>query len=258
VKVVSRKGFTLVELLVVIAILALLMSILMPALRHVRSQAKVVLCQSNVKQWGSYFMMYTDDHDGSFQPGRGIAPWFYVLKPYYGDATELLCCPMANKGETSILVGGDATFATWGPQWFERWFKEIYGSYGINAWVTNVPAGTEFDYRPRYNWRTSHVKRAGYIPLMADAYWPEGWSEQTDSVPEFSGQVEYITFNDMQHFCLNRHDGYVGGLFMDYSARKIGLKELWKLMWHRNYPLDADPPVAWDEPRHWMCRFKDY
>ena len=54
----NRKGFTLVELLVVIAIIALLMSILMPALARVRKQAKSVICMTNLKQWGSVFEMF--------------------------------------------------------------------------------------------------------------------------------------------------------------------------------------------------------
>jgi prepilin-type N-terminal cleavage/methylation domain-containing protein len=48
-----RKGFTLIELLVVIAIIALLMAILMPTMQRTRKQARVVACQSNLKQWGA-------------------------------------------------------------------------------------------------------------------------------------------------------------------------------------------------------------
>jgi prepilin-type N-terminal cleavage/methylation domain-containing protein len=68
----KQKAFTLVELLVVIAIIALLMSILMPALARVRAQAKNVLCQSNLKQWGVCFGMYADEWEG-LSP-RGWAP----------------------------------------------------------------------------------------------------------------------------------------------------------------------------------------
>ncbi len=62
----EKKGFTLIELLVVIAIIALLMAILMPALQQVRKQAKAVICQSNLKQWGTIFAMYTEDNNGFF------------------------------------------------------------------------------------------------------------------------------------------------------------------------------------------------
>jgi hypothetical protein len=41
---------------------------------------------------------------------------------------------------------------------------------------------------------------------------------------------------------------------VDFSVRKIGLKELWKLKWHRQFDTNADSPV-WPE---WMKSFKDY
>ncbi len=60
----SKKGFTLIELLVVIAIIALLMSILAPALTKVREQAKNALCMSRLHQWGAIFNMYAEDNNG--------------------------------------------------------------------------------------------------------------------------------------------------------------------------------------------------
>ncbi|MHC4757534.1 MAG: type II secretion system protein [Planctomycetota bacterium] len=72
----KRKAFTLIELLVVIAIIALLMSILMPALRSVRDQAKDAMCQQRLQQWGVMFNMYSSENDGGMMewpntPGPG-------------------------------------------------------------------------------------------------------------------------------------------------------------------------------------------
>jgi len=60
----KSRGFTLIELLVVIAIIALLMSILMPALARVREQARTIGCLANLRQWNFVAAMYTEDNDG--------------------------------------------------------------------------------------------------------------------------------------------------------------------------------------------------
>ena len=59
----KRVGFTLIELLVVIAIIAVLMGILMPALRTVRDQAKRVHCVANVRTLSLAWLQYANNND---------------------------------------------------------------------------------------------------------------------------------------------------------------------------------------------------
>jgi prepilin-type N-terminal cleavage/methylation domain-containing protein/prepilin-type processing-associated H-X9-DG protein len=61
-----KRAFTLIELLVVIAIIAILLAILMPALQRVKKQARGLLCQHNLKNYGMAGRLYLDDNDGGF------------------------------------------------------------------------------------------------------------------------------------------------------------------------------------------------
>ena len=76
-----RRGFTLVELLVVIGIIALLVSILLPALNKAREDAKRVRCLSNERQLVMAWQMYASDNKGklvgSNTPGWPTTPWWY-------------------------------------------------------------------------------------------------------------------------------------------------------------------------------------
>ena len=247
------RGFTLIELLVVIAIIALLMSILMPALAKARKMTRAVMCVAQEKQWGSFFLMYTDDFDGSFMPSIGSWKnnWWAVLEPYYRDRA-LLCCPMANNPRKQAK-DGYGNYGTWGPTWFDGW----YGSYAMNAWVSNPvfktgeTGGSEGRdaWNPARYWRNTNVKGQSSIPLLGDAWWDQAWAEADDWIPNYPGEWEG-TADDMAHFCINRHDGLINMLFMDYSVKKIRIPELWHFPWHRGYEFE-DVPTEYDFP-NWV------
>lgn len=64
------KGFTLIELLVVIAIIAILLAIIMPAMRKIKETAKETICKSNLRNIGIAITMYLDGNDGKLADPR--------------------------------------------------------------------------------------------------------------------------------------------------------------------------------------------
>jgi prepilin-type N-terminal cleavage/methylation domain-containing protein len=254
-----QKAFTLVELLVVIAIIALLMSILMPALARVRRQAKLVLGQSNLKQWGSAFAMYCDDFDTKMMAGRAndsaeyFNPWWRALEPYYKDRGLLRCPEANNKDKNAYLTEGN--HGVWGTMWFPpeppNGDGPWWGSYGINEWLCNPP-GIPDIYKPQKYWRTCQIRKSYQVPVLLDAWWDQAWAEITDWMPEWPGQWEGEGGNDMAHFMLVRHPaGDNNGLFMDYSVRIVPVKEVWSLEWHRDYDSTL-LPAEFKDPTHWI------
>ena len=89
----NRKAFTLIELLVVMSIIALLVSILLPALKNAREAATGAVCLANQRTMSQAWVMYCDENDGYLVSGHThdyvyngttFKPWVYIPQPIAG------------------------------------------------------------------------------------------------------------------------------------------------------------------------------
>jgi len=266
----KRKAFTLIELLVVIAIIALLMSILMPALSRVKNQARKVACQGILKQWGLFWKMYCDDNNGFWLSGlmrsstnnAGSGRWWFMpMLETYQIGEKMRCCPQATKPLGANVHQGIGYWA------FQAWQTGDYiGSYGPNGWMCNVPAGrTDMWGRSPVSehWRTPGIDGAWNVPLFTEGWWVDFWPRATDQPPSIAGgPPDSPNVNEMNRVLVDRHSGFLNGLFCDWSVRTVGLKELWTLKWSKTFntrgvwtKMGGADPVDWPD---WMRHYKDY
>jgi prepilin-type N-terminal cleavage/methylation domain-containing protein len=167
------NGFTLVELLVVISIIALLVSILMPALSKARDQAKRIMCASNLRQIGLAYNMYALENEEKTPPlltvgvGKqamedirfGFSPWtggkkwgFGMLIPRYMDLTlagEILYCP-AQRDESHTFVGSNPVIN------FEENWENTTGITVIVGYFAR---------------RSMNLSKNGMVALVADVFY---------------------------------------------------------------------------------------
>ncbi len=249
----------MIELLVVIAIIALLLSILMPALQRVKKQARAVGCQANLRQWGTIFSIYMQDNDGYFAYGDSSGRWRRILQDQHRDRKLKAFCP-----EAANINKHGGTYGAWGGDSLDNdYVAQIdYGSYGVNRWVYNRTQNRD----DTNYWKGSNHRGTNYIPLFQDCSWYGAGPLHIDAPPEYDGHTASTTGHwrddNMRRVCLNRHNSATNIVLLDISVRRIGLKEMWSLKWHSNYNTangwTRAGGVRTEDWPQWMRSFKEY
>ncbi|MHC4477075.1 MAG: H-X9-DG-CTERM domain-containing protein [Planctomycetota bacterium] len=208
-----------------------------------RRRAKEAVCVSNLKRWGVILQTFANDNGGYFMDRSEAAGWVEDMLPMYCENPRMLLCPEATR---TFQEGGRNPFMAWGDYVDEVYYR---GSYGINRWIADETDGRN----PELFWRTPYVANAADVPMVLDSQWKAGDPYPFDEPAGFETDVWVPYVDDMQRYCVNRHNGGVNAVFLDGSVRKVGLKFLWLLEWHREWPEDFPLPV-WPP---WMTNFKD-
>ena len=280
----SKTAFTKKDILVVLGCIVFLLASIAAVGNSGRRRAKEAVCLSNLHQWGGIFERYTNDHDGYFYEGRGWRQhgntsheqngwWMNALRPYYGDNWNLLLCPTASRVAENMYDFGTfcayyLTMRNRYPAPNEGATKIFTASYGENSWVSYILYDQSSTRKVQFFWKNVNgVTGKNNIPVFADSAWLDAWPFDTDAPPPTPDfwQIQMgqgTSINELREFCLDRHNGGINMLFMDWSARKVGLKELWTLKWHREFNTQGPwtkaggvQPEDWPE---WMKNFKDF
>jgi prepilin-type N-terminal cleavage/methylation domain-containing protein len=204
-------GFTLIELLVVIAIIAILASMLLPALSKAKSKADRIKCLNNLKQIALFMQLYTDDSNDVF-PGhrntglntddanRSLTNWWGTTIVSYGNnASNLFRCPAIKGRRLDNGVKWEWKFDPHKVGYgYNGYFLGIHPYAGDNLTV----AGVNFATKPWFK-RSAVISPAQNI-LIGDAmpkadgfwssslWWPTSCMDQKASASKGFEGIEWL------------------------------------------------------------------
>jgi len=282
----KRSGFTLIELLVVIAIIALLMSILAPALSKVKAQARDAMDKQNLHQLGLIWQISLTEGvfgkadgptkrpvagkaavkqlgDGgrvSFFPNRdGMNGWIQNILEHFSETLDpdVFMCPAAKKiypegGRNPHMayyldLNDDNVYTP---------VIDIKSSYTINLWCSNQEGTATQGGQTGSYWRTANHPMAAYGPLMACAQHGNMQCYPVDQPPPMETDIWTPgPQNEIRRVVIRRHPPYhVNLLYLDWSVRSATIKQVWKVAWYSEWDMAwPTPSTAFAWSQGWMA-----
>lgn len=228
----ARRGFTLIELLVVVAIIALLISILLPALRNAREQGKRAVCLSNMRQMGIALLSYALENR-EYVPSNSCP----LAEPDVEHPEEYYWLCVLQRYSKQPLIGrcrSDKTtkpFLDWSnPPPREEWQDYRWSSYAVNSCIGPLKSPLALE-------RLNQIKNASSVIFLGEVRAGDSY----DYADHIHSDLWEAPEDPKESVAWERHNGVSNYLFIDSHAEPLHWKKTWdfplvNMWWPKHAP----------------------